>query len=352
MVSGLGPKITVAFLALLLSPAQSQQPANHYGIYQINLRPGLQRIGIPVQSESLFSGEITAFSGAELSTDSTLSVGGLLPEGSEFYVEIVWGLGDKASHIGHRFEVDETATRVSTTPGRIAIDLSSGLNTTATLPELSQCYLELFPHLTLGQVFPPSQLRASQNPLEADKVQMLVAGHFETYFLLANPDGISEWRNLASVASRNMNSIALPPGMGLFFHRAANETTTISFAGRIRSQPFTQVLSPSWNFLSGGFPRNLSPREGGLVQEGVGTGANFAEADQLHLANGSNDYPRYYPITNTGAREWRRLGGGAESINDLAILDFRRGTLFRRQGTLLRIQMPYPGSHELWMPEP
>ena len=301
-------------------------PIKAHGVYQISLQAGTQTIGLPLSNNSNYTGEISGASEALLEVDTELQLKNFFSPGAAYYVEIVAGTdAGEDAYIGHRFEVDESATVEITDPGLLAIDLSSNFNTLTSIPNLSGYTFELFPHLTLSQAFPPSGLHASLNFAQADQIQTYHGNEIQTYFLLGENGQFAEWRQVGAISQGSKDSLAVYPGQGLFFKRSsmATETATLTFSGRVRTHAFRRPLLAGMNFVSEGFPISRAPsdRVSGVFHESDDAG----EADQIHVYS-VDGYAKYY-LESPGI--WNLISSNDSSAHGFEH-DFRRAVFHKR----------------------
>jgi len=181
--------------------------------------------------ELVDSGGVTLINGE----GTPQAVAANLLEGSSYYIEVVGHRdGSSSTALGHRFEIDEPATKAQSA-GKIVLG-DSHLNTLEknSLALIVGHRVVVRPHWTLAGIFgtgTSSPLNSSVNPAEADQVYFSTAKGLSVFYFRG---GVSpQWRSLAS-GPVNQDGAIIPPGVGVFFKRQKN-AATFTVVGEVRA---------------------------------------------------------------------------------------------------------------------
>ena len=182
-------------------------------------------IGMPLLRPAVVAGSVAAVNGATLVLAAgTAEQAVSLADGESYYVEVVASAsGASAAMVGHRFEVDEVATRAATA-GKVVLDLGSPLNTAgaAAVAGLTDYRIVVRPHWTLASLFgsgATAKLNAALSASAADQVLAWDGLGFSVYYLRSG--ATPQWRNVAT-GTANQDGAILPPGTGLYLRRRAS----------------------------------------------------------------------------------------------------------------------------------
>ena|GEM_PF-1445921 len=234
--------------------------------------------------ESVDSGGITIVNGEGTPQTFTRN----LLEGSSYYLEVVSHRdGSSSTALGHRFEIDESATKAQSA-GKVVLG-DSHLNTLekSNLAIIVGHRVVVRPHWTLAGVFgtgTASSLNSAINPAEADQVYFSTAKGLSVFYFR---DGVSpQWRSLAT-GPVNQDGAIIPPGVGVFFKRQKNGAT-FTVVGEVRAGRFVRSPVSSGQLIVSGFPVSASLADLRLLAvAGLTSGATAEVADQVFRWDGA-----------------------------------------------------------------
>jgi hypothetical protein len=285
-------------------------------------------IGMPLLRPAVAAGSVAAVNGATLMfAAGTAGQAVSLADGESYYAEVVASVsGVSTAMVGHRFEVDEVATRAATA-GKVVLDLGSPLNTAgaAAVAGLTDYRIVVRPHWTLASLFgsgATAKLNAALSASAADQVLAWDGLGFSVYYLRSG--ATPQWRNVAT-GTANQDGAILPPGTGLYLRRRAS-VLAFSVVGEVRTNVFVRPPYAASQLVAGGFPVASSPADWNLVSgAGLTPGTNAAHADQL-LNWAGNAFSQYF-LQDGAVPQWRSTATG--------LFDQSRATLFSATGATL-----------------
>jgi hypothetical protein len=255
----------------------------------------------------------------------------VLAEGSSYYAEVV-GHSTAASsdYIGHRFELDEQASRVAQT-GKVFVS-NTPYNTldSSSLSQILGHRITIRPHWTLATVFgtgSSAALNAANSPAEADQVYFATAkGLTVFYFRKGNDGSTPQWRSLSGGAG-NQDGAIIPPGVGVFFKRQGN-SGIFTVTGEVRSTRFVRSPVASGQLLVSGFPVSASPADLRLVgTSGLTAGTVATAADQLLRWNGGS-FESFF-LQSGSSPVWRKEALETIDFTSSKLLDAASAILLR-----------------------
>lgn len=260
----------------------------------------------------------------------------------ELFVEVVAppvdGGGSPAAQLGHRFEIDEVASRTSLAGGVLALEGASPWTTWSGAVDLAGWKIEVVPHLTLAQLFPPDRLHGSFSFSSADQVQLLRGGEFESYYVLGDNETFAEWRRVGDIAAGSTDGLVIHPGEGLYFVRSdeAPGPIVLTFSGRVRQGPFVQPLEAGITFVAEGHPKTRTFVDRNALGGSFTGSFTFKDADQVQVPEGGG-YDKFYLVSDGATfAQWVQFGGDFSSENATPVFDFRRAVFIKRM-------LPDPG---------
>jgi hypothetical protein len=238
----------LAELTLVSSQAQESLP------FLMNTATQFELVGFPVHQPALDSGKVQSVSGTLVSWSPGFqwtSFGSALPLGEEYYAEVV---GPSAHPwLGHRFELDENATRVRSDNGLVSV--ISSLNTRG-IPDqtLVGANLEIRRHLTVETLWG-----------EAVRKRILFGKEKESSFLFSFSSGSNgsqnivpsldsaktlRWLDAKSPASKITAPLVIPPGTAVGIVFGSQRGLPLALSGTARSFPTAAPLQSGENFLA------------------------------------------------------------------------------------------------------
>jgi hypothetical protein len=221
----------------------------------------LEMVGFPLQHPAYDSGMVATVTGSVVSWSPSFldrPFGTALNVGEECYAEVV----GPANHpwLGHRFELDETATRARTDHALVAEN--SGLNTRG-LPrtDLAGATLEVRPHLTIPF--------CAQNTIAR---RVIYGGEksvtFQFYFpssigepLWAVPvvgsGGVTGWLDQTIMRPLPASQLLIPPGSSVGVKFGQKSGLAVGLTGNRQKTPVAKPLSSGFNFVSYPYPQDM-----------------------------------------------------------------------------------------------
>ncbi|MEZ5414238.1 MAG: hypothetical protein R3F03_07980 [Opitutaceae bacterium] len=327
--------ITLSFVAALAAQAATVSYSPPVGGARITFEPGTRFTGMPFLNPAVHQGTVSSNNGGAVTlSDAEANIGAKLSSGTAYYLEII--SGPDVTYIGDRFEVDVSAT-IASANNTITASSGSTTNTMASLPELAGYSLVVRPHVTLGQLFgtKTNELMHGSTILgSADQVVFFnpTNSSYATYYYARNSSGsIAQW-TLVGGGSTNRDNTPIPPGVGMIVHRKHTEPVTLTWAGEIRRNAFSQPLAAGLNLVAEAFPVASSPLNRGLTYANGVTGATIlSQADQVLVYNGAG-YDTYYLARNsTGSIEqWVLVGGGSTNHNSSKVFSPTEARFIRK----------------------
>lgn len=284
----------LALLALVLgSSLRAQDVASVVGTVAFPVGENrMISVGVPLVRPAVAAGvvELVDSGGVTLinGEGTPQAVAANLLEGSSYYIEVVGHRdGSSSTALGHRFEIDEPATKAQSA-GKIVLG-DSHLNTLEknSLALIVGHRVVVRPHWTLAGIFgtgTSSPLNSSVNPAEADQVYFSTAKGLSVFYFRG---GVSpQWRSMAT-GPVNQDGAIIPPGVGVFFKRQKN-AATFTVVGEVRAGRFVRSPVLSGQLIVSGFPVSASLADLRLLTgAGLTSGATAEVADQVFRWDGA-----------------------------------------------------------------
>ena len=295
----------------MISCLQGQETAG----YSLTLEKDLELVGVPLQHPALSSGPVTAVQSATIiqwtPSFADTAFGSALVSGTEYYAEVV----GPATHpwIGHRLELDETATRTRTDHALVAV--TSPWNTKEPInSSLAGATIEVRPHITLPYLVDDTLLRRIQSGGENPKSFKFFLPYPGSASLAAqaNLSGSTVlWQELNIGRALRLEEIILPPGSSFGIKFGDRRGLSRGFSGVVRTTPCPMPLQKGYNYVSYPFPRDLRLGvDWGSSIEGFKSGSTPKGLDRIELCQGTQRR-RYalFSATSSGATRWRLING-------------------------------------------
>lgn len=292
-----------------------------------SLIPGTQTVGLSLLNAPLYAGLISGVVGSDeiqLSTASALN-----PQANlRYYLEVRDG-----AHVGHRFEIAQLGT------SSVVIDLTSPLNTQPTLPaDLLGAQVTVRPHLMLGQVFEKNRLKGATAPASADQVLFHTGSTWQTHWLLKTAT-FHQWIASGDATAADSHTRLIPPGTGLMV-KIANQSTTFTLTGHVRTHAFIRPLVVGQNLLAPPRPLAASPNQLGFRSNNAFTpGLNQTTADQIlrwtgDTTPGTSTYTTYWLLkTPTGGRWTLPSDATLPDLSDTLLIPADRAFFYKAQAS-------------------
>ena len=283
--------------------------------YLVGTGTQLELVGFPVHSPALDTGTVGSVGGTLVGWSPSFTdrpFGAALRAGQEYYAEVVGPAGH--AWLGHRFELDEAATKARTDHGLIAAN--SSFNTRG-LPNtsLAGARLEVRPHLTVAGLWG-----------ETVRNRIVYGGEKDISFSfsVAAPGTPAGTRSVTASLPRPTDPLGwidsltkalvpqpmlIPPGTAVAVTFGQKRGSSLGLTGDSRSWPTAAPLHTGANLLTYPYPKDMrlgmdwgTPREG---FRGVAKPSFFQDRIEL-LAGTNRSYFAPEARANGGIR-WRLL---------------------------------------------
>jgi hypothetical protein len=304
---------SIAFISLLSLFCPPRIQAQEIAGYSLTLEKDLELVGVPLQHPALSSGPVTAVqSGAIIQWTPSFtgtSFGSALVSGTEYYAEVV----GPATHpwLGHRLELDETATRIRSDHALVAA--TSPWNTKSPIDSsLVGTTIEVHAHLTLPYLIDDTLLGRVQSGGENPKSFQffLPFPGLTTLSAQVNLSGRTLlWQELASARPLRSDELILPPGFSFGLKFGERRGLSRGFTGVVRTVPCPVPLQKGTNYISYPFAKDLRLGvDWGTPANGLraGTGGHAMQADKIILRDGNTSLTFGLSQTKQGFR-WLRV---------------------------------------------
>jgi len=281
--------------------------------YSLALEKDLELVGVPLQHPALSSGPVTAVqSGPVIAwkpsfTDT--SFGSALLPNSEYYAEVI----SPATHpwLGHRFELNESATRTRT--DHALVPATSSWNTKGPInSSIIGATIEVRPHLTLPYLVDDTLLRRIQSGGENPKSFQFFLP-FPAAAPLSAQVNLSRstllWKDSVTARSLRTEELILPPGSAFGIKFGDRRGLSRGFTGIVRKILCPTPLQKGYNYVSYPFPRDLRLGvDWGSYLEGFKSGSIPIGLDRIELCQGlqRKSYSLYSANPRAPAR-WRLI---------------------------------------------
>jgi hypothetical protein len=281
----------VALFSLLSTSSVFCLQAQETAGYSIALEKDLELVGIPLQHPALSSGPVTAVQSGPVITwkpsFAETSFGSALLPNSEYYAEVV----GPATHpwLGHRFELNESATRIRT--DHALVPIVSPWNTKGPInSSLVGATIEVRPHLTLPYLVDDTLLRRIQSGGENPKSFQFFLPFPRAVSLAAQANllvGKLLWQELTTGRTLRTEELILPPGSAFGIKFGDRRGLSRGFTGIVRKILCPAPLQKGYNYVSYPFPRDLRLGvDWGSSLEGFKSGPTPIGLDRIELCKG------------------------------------------------------------------
>ena len=229
--------------------------------YLLTTGTEMELIGFPLQHPGYDSGTVTSVAGSVVSwTPSFLDrpFGSALNVGEECYADVVGPVGHR--WLGHRFELDETATRARTDHALVAE--TSALNTRG-LPtaELVGATIEVRAHLTVPFWAQDTIARRVKYGREKpDAFQFFfptLTGGALGAVPLVTAEGVTGWMDASSARPLSAGQLIIPPGSAVGVKFGQKIGLSVGLTGESRKTRLTKPLFAGFNFASYPYPHDM-----------------------------------------------------------------------------------------------
>lgn len=281
--------------------------------YLLEIGLGLEMVGFPLHRPALDAGTVASIAGTRVAWTPSFRdrpFGSSLQEGEQYYATVVGPLDHP--WMGHRFELDEAATRIRTDH---ALEVANSSLNTKGLPTatLAGATLEVRPHLTVPLW--------SQEAVE----RRVIHGGERTesfQFFLPSSDGGTFWaipfvsgrggtfwvdqKTLRTVPG---NHLVVPPGSCAGVTFGDNQGFSVGLTGVAGNKPVAKPLVAGFNFASYPFAQPMRMgRDWGNQASGFRGASSPRGADRIEIPSGGRRFI-YSPESHAGAStvRWRMV---------------------------------------------
>jgi len=229
--------------------------------YLLTTGTEMELIGFPLQHPGYDSGVVASVAGSVVSWTPSFRdrpFGSSLGVGEECYAEVVAPAGH--SWLGHRFELDESATRTRTDHALVAE--TSTLNTRG-LPtaELVGAMLEVRPHLTVPFWAQDSIARRVKHGGEKSEAFQFflpsLTGGTLGVVPLVGAGGVTGWMDQNSSRPLSAGQLIIPPGSAVGVKFGQKKGLAVGLTGESRKTRLAKPLSAGFNFASYPYPHDM-----------------------------------------------------------------------------------------------
>lgn len=306
-------QIKIALALLLSAPwaGWAQQPLP----YLVGTGTQLELVGFPVHSPALDTGTVGSVGGTLVGWSPYFTerpFGAALRAGQEYYAEVVGPTGH--AWLGHRFELDETATKARTDHGLVAA--TSPCNTRG-LPNtsLAGARLEVRPHLTVAGLWG-----------ETVRNRIVYGGEKDTSFSfsVAAPGTAAGTRSVTASLPRPTDPLGwidtltkalvpqpmlIPPGTAVAVTFGQKRGSSLGLTGDSRSWPTAAPLQAGVNLLAYPYPKDMRLGvDWGTSREGFrGLAKPSPSQDRIDLLVGTSRRSFAPELQPKGGIRWRLL---------------------------------------------
>ena len=222
---------------------------------------------------ALLAGRVESQSGSTLSLPTAAgnsSLATLLAGPTPLFVHVLSG-----THVGHRFELNESATGTTT----LVVDGASPLNTMA-LPVLTGASVAVRAHWTVAELFPAAAFLATNNPATSDRVLWHDGSAFQPMMPFDFGGGQRRWAWVNDPNITDRGTMPVAPGSA-FFSQIRGGSLTLLASGEVPVAALALPLRAGLNFIGNPSPVAASPAGLGLNAAGFMASTNPAVADSF-----------------------------------------------------------------------
>lgn len=283
--------------------------------YLLNTSIQLEYAGFPVDYPAVETGTVNSVIGGVVGWSPSFQdkpFGTALPTGEEYYAEVV----GPSTHpwLGHRFELDEGATRTRSDNGLVAA--VSPRNTRGTPNQtLVGAKLEIRRHLTVDSLW-----------AESVRNRILFAGEKSSSFsfLVSDPGApngnriirpsldsanVLRWVDVNSPSTKLASAVTIPPGTCVGIDFGDRRGSSLGFSGAARTWPTAVPLQAGANLLA--YPYCADLRLGidwGTSKEGFkGSAKPSSTQDRIEILEGVSRRSYSPELQPDGRLRWRLM---------------------------------------------
>jgi hypothetical protein len=332
----------VALFSLLSTSSVFWLQAQERAGYSLSLEKEWGLAGVPLQHPALSSGPVTGVQSGPVivwkPSFTDTSFGSALLPNSEYYAEVV----GPATHpwLGHRFEVNESATRTRT--DHALVPAISSWNTKGPInSSIIGATIEVRPHLTLPYLVDDTLLRRIQSGGENPKsfqffLPFPAAAPLSAQVNLSGSTLL--WKDSVTARSLRTEELILPPGSAFGIKFGDRRGLSRGFTGIVRKILCPVPLQKGCNYVSYPFPSDLRLGvDWGSSLEGFKSGSSPIGLDRIELCQGAQRKSyALYSANPRGPARWRLINNTrsdqwASSVEYLEKLDAGEGFLIWKE---------------------
>jgi hypothetical protein len=304
--------------------AQTPAYSKPSGYVTKQLSVGFNLVSVTLQKAPLFTGSITAVSGATLTFGSAHN----LPAGKMLILEVTSGSGASSSVIQ---EFSTYSGSTITLPSAI-----SGLATgDAVLVRDS---------VTLEEIF-GTALQSGSTPATSDIVWIPSGvGQYDRYYRNTPLFGAAVWKKLnGNNPETNAANTPVVYLDGLFVE-VKSSPKTLTVTGQVKTDAVKFAVGTGFNLVGTIFPVGTTLASSGL-QASVQSGSTPATSDIIWIPTGPGAFDRYYYQTPLfGGSVWKKLGVTETTVNATTI-NVPESIFIERKGSAKQFIISPPASY-------
>jgi len=310
-------KLFQAIIMLVLQmPAVSLTQSQESVPYLLNTGQELELVGFPVHQPGLDTGMVQSVVGNLVGWTPSYTerpFGSALVSNQEYYAEVV----GPANHpwLGHRLELDETATRNRADHGLL---ISPSPFNTFGMPNAALVggRLEVRSHLTVDGLWGETvrkRILYANEPAATFSFSIAApgtaSGTRSVTASLPNPNNALEWIDSFVRATRVTQPLLIPPGTAVAVTFGQRRGSSLGFTGESRTWPTAAPLQAGVNLLSYPYPKDLRlGMDWGSSREGFrGLTRPSPSMDRIEILSGSRRQIFGPEAQPNGGIRWRRL---------------------------------------------
>ena len=308
---------SITSIALCLSTISSSR-AQEAVPYLVGTGTQLELVGFPVHSPALDSGTVSSVGGTLVGWSPSFTdrpFGSGLRTGQEYYAEVV----GPATHpwLGHRFELDEIATRARSDHG-LAIAASSYNTRGVPNSSLAGACLEVRPHLTVDGLWGQSlknRLEYAKEPTSSFLFWLPTLPLYRELNAFIDKGSLI-WHLANRPTSLFTDPLIIPPGNAVGIDFGEIRGSSLAITAISRNWRTAAPLRAGVNLLAYPYSRDLRLGvDWGRSEDGfAGLTTPNGNQDRIELVNGSSRII-YTPESQiAGGIRWRQMQSGSARI--------------------------------------
>lgn len=283
--------------------------------YLLNTSIQLEYAGFPVGYPAVESGSVKSVTGVVVGWSPSFQdrpFGTALPVGEEYYAEVI----GPSTHpwLGHRFELDEAATRTRSDNGLVVA--VSPFNTRGTPNQtLAGANLEVRRHLTVDGLWGGSvRNRILFGGEKSPSFSFLVStpgapNGSRTIKPSLDSANVLRWVDVNSPSSKLVSPVIIPPGTCVGVDFGDRRGSSLGFSGAARTWPTAVPLQAGANLLA--YPYCADLRLGidwGTSKEGFkGSAKPSSNQDRIEILEGASRRSYSPELQPDGRLRWRLM---------------------------------------------